>query len=59
MWPTQFMSKALRRISFVIARFPGFGGGSGFANLEAMCTGSDTKVTSPASLTRVTVYLGV
>jgi hypothetical protein len=53
------MSKALRRISFVIAWFPGLGGCSGFANVEARCTGSDTEVTSPAALSRATVFLGV
>src|SRR5438445_12379713 len=41
MWPTQFMSKAFRRISFVISRFPGLGGCSQCSGLG---TGRDTEL---------------
>src|SRR5437667_10408243 len=41
MWPTQFMSKAFRRISFVISQFLGLGGCSQCSGLG---TGRDTEL---------------
>src|ERR1700726_753417 len=44
MWPTQFMSKAFRRISFVISRFPGVGGCSASAQCSGLGAGRDTEL---------------
>src|SRR5438045_22260 len=41
MWPTQFMSKAFRRISFVISQFPGLGGCTQCSRLG---TGGNTEL---------------
>src|ERR1700730_5819455 len=41
MWPTQFMSKAFRRISFVISQFPGLGG---CRQCSGLGTGRDTEL---------------
>src|SRR5437763_95137 len=44
MWPTQFMSKAFRRISFVISQFPGLGGCSASANVAGLGAGRDAEL---------------
>src|SRR5205085_10626696 len=44
MWPTQFMSKAFRRISFVISQFPRLGGCSAFANVAGLGAGRDAEL---------------
>ena len=49
MWPTQFMSNALRRISFVIARLSGLGGGSVLYHCSGMSIGRYSDVTVAAS----------
>src|SRR5205823_4795176 len=56
MWPTQFMSKALSRISFVIARLSGLVESSFFCQCSGMDTGRYSEVTVPARLTRAAVF---